>query len=450
MTDARASMLNSWRARLDNWLFEPPETLAGKPLWLVVQVLRYPYALARDLTRGELTLRAMSLVYTTLLSIVPLIAFSFSILKVLGYHRDLEPVLYSFLQPLGDKASELTAQIMGFVDNVQGGVLGSIGLIFLLYTVISTIQKIEESFNFIWRVEQPRSFGRRFSEYLSVMVVGPVFIVSALGLLASLASQGIVQLIRSIEPFGTVLLLVGKITPYLLVAGVFTFMYTFVPNTKVKFPAALIGGGVAGVLWAASGAVFASFVAGSTNTAAIYAGFAIVIVALMWLYLSWLILLIGAQLTFYVQNPSFLRPGRRELQLTPSLRERLALATLYTLAHSYRKPAPRWTLGSLAGHLQIPGTALAPVLDALEARGLVVATEAEEFLPGRDPQTIALAEILDAVRNDVNGEKMPRIRSVQPAEEAAKTADAAMKESLQGKTLSSLLEETRGREIARS
>ena len=443
-------MMNSWRARLDNWLYEPPETLASKPLWPIVQLLRYPYALARDLTRGELTLRAMSLVYTTLLSIVPLIAFSFSILKGLGYHRDLEPVLYSFLEPLGDKASELTAQVIGFVDNVQGSVLGSIGLVFLLYTVISTIQKIEESFNFIWRVEQPRSFGRRFSEYLSVMVVGPVFIVSALGLLASLASQGIVQSIRSIEPLGTVLLLIGKITPYLLVAGVFTFMYTFVPNIKVKVQAALIGGGVAGVLWAAGGAVFASFVANSTSTMAIYAGFAMVIVALMWLYLSWLILLIGAQLTFYIQNPSFLRPGRRELQLTSSLRERLALATLYTLAHSYRKPAPRWTLGNLSQHLQIPGTALAPVLNALEARGLVVATEAEEFLPGRDPQTILLAEILDAVRNDVNGEKMPRIRSVQPAEEAAKTADAAMKESLQGKTLSNLLEETRGRESVRS
>ncbi len=443
-------MMNSWRARLDNWLYEPPETLASKPLWPIVQLLRYPYALARDLTRGELTLRAMSLVYTTLLSIVPLIAFSFSILKGLGYHRDLEPVLYSFLEPLGDKASELTAQVIGFVDNVQGSVLGSIGLVFLLYTVISTIQKIEESFNFIWRVEQPRSFGRRFSEYLSVMVVGPVFIVSALGLLASLASQGIVQSIRSIEPLGTVLLLIGKITPYLLVAGVFTFMYTFVPNIKVKLQAALIGGGVAGVLWAAGGAVFASFVANSTSTMAIYAGFAMVIVALMWLYLSWLILLIGAQLTFYIQNPSFLRPGRRELQLTSSLRERLALATLYTLAHSYRKPAPRWTLGDLSQHLQIPGTALAPVLNALEARGLVVATEAEEFLPGRDPQTILLAEILDAVRNDVNGEKMPRIRSVQPAEEAAKTADAAMKESLQGKTLSNLLEETRGREGVRS
>jgi membrane protein len=433
------SALDSWNARIDRWLFEPPDSIIGKPLWLLLRILRFPYALARDVMRGQLTLRAMSLVYTTLLSIVPLIAFSFSILKGLGYHHALEPVLYSFLQPLGDKASELTARIMGFVDNVQSSVLGSIGLAFLLYTVISTIQKVEESFNFIWRVEQPRSFGRRFSEYLSVMVVGPILIVSSFGLLASLSSQSIVAAIRGIEPFGTMLLWLGNLTPYLVVVGVFTFMYAFVPNTRVEKRAAFVGGLAAGVMWAASGAIFASFVAHSTQTIAIYAGFAIVIVALMWLYLSWLILLVGAQLSFYVQNQQYLRPGHREVRLTSSLRERLALAALYTLAHSFRNSTPRWTLSDLAEHLEVPGTALSPVLNALEARDLIVATENEEFIPGRDPQAIALSEILDAVRNDLTGEKMPRLRSVAPAEEAAKMADAAMRESLRGKTVDDLL-----------
>ena len=133
-------MIDAILTRIECWLFEPPDTLMGKPLWLVGRILRYPYALIRDIGRGELTLRAMSLVYTTLLSIVPLNALSFSVLKGLGYHRDLEPVLYSFLEPVGDRATELTSQIMGFVENVRSGVLGSIGLIFLLYTVISMVQ----------------------------------------------------------------------------------------------------------------------------------------------------------------------------------------------------------------------------------------------------------------------------------------------------------------------
>src|SRR5262245_39590051 len=134
-------MIASLLVRLEHWLFEPPESLIGKPLWKVAWILRYAYALARDILRGELTLRAMSLVYTTLLSIVPLLALSFSVLKGLGYHRELEPVLYSFLEPLGPRAGELTSRVMSFVDNVSGGVLGSIGLIFLLYNVISMVQK---------------------------------------------------------------------------------------------------------------------------------------------------------------------------------------------------------------------------------------------------------------------------------------------------------------------
>src|SRR5688500_14702228 len=129
--------------RLEQWLFEPPESLIGKPLWNVARILRYPYALVRDITRGELTLRAMSLIYTTLLSIVPLIALSFSVLKGLGYHRDLEPILYNFLEPLGDKAYDLTAQVMQSVDNVRSGVLGSLGLVLLLYTAISMVQQVE-------------------------------------------------------------------------------------------------------------------------------------------------------------------------------------------------------------------------------------------------------------------------------------------------------------------
>ena len=259
-------MLSSIHSRIECWLFEPPDSLIGKPVWLATRILRYPYALIRDVIRGDLTLRAMSLVYTTLLSVVPLIALSFSVLKGLGYHRDLEPILYNFLEPIGDKAYDITAQIMQFVDNVRGGVLGSTALIFLLYTVLSMVQKVEESFNFVWRVEQPRSLGRRFSEYLSVMIIGPTVIVAALGTMATLRESSIVRLAAQYEPFGTLLLMFGRLTPYLMVIGVFTFLYQFIPNTKVMFRAAAVGGIAAGVAWVAAGAVFTSFVAGSTST----------------------------------------------------------------------------------------------------------------------------------------------------------------------------------------
>jgi membrane protein len=427
--------------RIECWLFEPPDSLIGKPIWLISRTLRYPYALARDIARGDLTLRAMSLVYTTLLSIVPLIALSFSVLKGLGYHRDLEPVLYSFLEPLGDKAYDMTAQVMSFVDNVRSGVLGSLGLIFLLYTVISMVQKVEESFNFVWRVEQPRSLGRRFSEYLSVMIVGPTVIVGALGMLATVQSSTIVQNISHYEPFGTLLVIVGRIMPYLLVIGVFSFLYGFIPNTRVSFRAALTGGAIAGMAWTASGVILTSLFSAGGGTMVIYAGFAIVIIALIWLHISWLILLLGAQLAFYVQNPQYLRPGRGEIHLNASLRERLALSIMYLIVCDYRGTQHRWTINSLADHLQLPGAALGPIVTALEHKGLLTVTDDDTWLPARDPAMIELIEVLDAVRKDEAGPRLSRIRDVAPAVEAARAAEQALKDSVKGKTVSDLVTE---------
>ena len=433
-------------ARLEQWLFEPPESIIGRPLWKLTRILRFPYALMRDISRGDLTLRAMSLVYTTLLSVVPIIALSFSVLKGLGYHRQLEPLLYSFLEPLGDRGYELTKQVMTFVDNVRGGVIGSLGLIFLLYTLISTVQKVEESFNFVWRVEQPRSFGRRFSEYLSVMVVGPAIIVTALGLLATLGSTTFMTTLAEYRPFDTVLLVLSAIAPYLLVAGVFTFMYAFVPNTKVRLRAALIGGASAGAAWAFSGMVFTRFVAGSTSTMVIYAGFAIVIVALIWLYISWLILLLGAQLAFYVQNPQYLRPGRGLITLNSSLRERVALSIMYLIVNDYRSAQHRWTINGIAEHLDLPGAALGPIMDALERRKLLLVAEDDTWVPARDPNSIGLNDVLDAVRHDTAGPRLGRLRDIAPAVEAARLAEQALQDSLKGKTVAQLVEETKQRQ----
>jgi len=433
-------MMELLAARLERWLFEPPDTLIGKPIWLLTRILRYPYALIRDVARGDLTLRAMSLIYTTLLSIVPLLALSFSVLKGLGFHKELEPVLYSFLEPLGDKAYALTDQVMAFVERVRGGVLGSIGLIFLLYTVISMVQKVEEAFNFVWRVNQPRSFGRRFSEYLSVMVIGPALIVGALGLLGAMSSSSVVQAVSQYEPFGSILVVLGKLTPYLLVVGVFTFLYAFVPNTRVQLRAALIAGIAAGIGWLATGLFFASFVKTTGGTLVIYAGFAIVIVSLIWLYASWLVLLLGAQLAFYIQNPQYLRPGRGEIHLNTSLRERAALSIMYLIVHDYGSGRPRWSTNRLAEHLDLPGAALGPILAALEQRNLLIVAEDDTWIPARDPAVIELADVLDAIRHETAGPRLARIRDIAPAVDAARRAEESLKESFKGRTVRDLVD----------
>jgi len=435
-------MIDALATRLEHWLFEPPDSVIGKPIWQLSRILRYLYALIRDIMRGDLTLRAMSLVYTTLLSIVPLIALSFSVLKGLGYHRELEPVLYTFLEPLGnDKAFDITAQVMSFVDNVRGGVLGSIGLIFLLYTVISMVQKVEESFNFVWRVDQPRSLGRRFSEYLSVMVIGPAVLVGAIGLIASVSSSSTMQSLSHYQPFGWLIAGAGKLTPYLLVIATFTFLYKFIPNTKVRIVPALIGGSAAGLFWVALGMILASFAETSGGTMVIYAGFAFVIIGLIWVHVSWLVLLLGAQLAFYVQNPQYLRPGRGEIRLSSTVRERVALSIMYLIVVDYGAVKPRWTTNRLAEHLQLPGAALAPIMNELEHRQLLIVAEDDSWLPARDPSSIALCDVLDAVRHESGGPRLSRIRDIAPAVDAARRAEDAMRESLRARSMRDLVQD---------
>jgi membrane protein len=303
------------------------------------------------------------------------------------------------------------------------------------------VQKVEESFNFVWRVDQPRSFGRRFSEYLSVMVIGPAVIVGAIGVLASMSNSSVVRTVAHYEPFGSILVFMGMLTPYLLVLGVFSFLYAFVPNTHVRVRAALIGGAAAGLAWVAMGMIFASFVKTSGGTMVIYAGFAIVIVALIWLYTSWLVLLLGAQLAFYVQQPQYLRPGRGEIRLNSSLRERVALSIMYLIVQDFGSTKPRWTTNTLASHLELPGAALGPIVTALEQRGLLVIAEDDTWLPGRNPDGISLSEVVDAIRHETAGPRLSKIRDIAPAVEAARRAEHAMQESLSCRTVRELCSE---------
>jgi len=423
------SMRLELRRRAEQLLFDRHD-LPVKPANWLLDLLRYPYALVRDLLTGELNLRAMGLVYTTLLSLVPLIAFAFAVLKGLGVHRDLEPLIYEVLRPVGERAGELTTQIMDFVERVRGGVLGSVGLAFLLYTVVATIQKLEGAFNFAWHVERPRSLMRRISEYLSLMVIGPVFLVIVFGLF------GAVPLHPALRGLG----------PYLFVTGVFTFLYVFVPNTRVRLRPALAGGVTAGILWAASGAVFAKIVALSTQMVAIYAGFAIFLAALVWIYLSWVILLIGAQLSFYVQNPRYLRAGQAPVRLTSCLRERLALTVMLLVARRFVTGHAPWRQRALAEHLEIPGSALATVIDSLEKAGLLTLTEEEDVLPARDLEGIGLQDVLSAVRDERQYENwlLWRARTEPAADAVADTVDAAIRERIGGTTLRELAGEPAG------
>lgn len=396
-TDTR-NLLDRLHEMLDTIVWSKKLQKAGPIGRVIAVVLRYLYAMLRDFFSGQLTMRAMSLVYTTLLSVVPLLAFSFAILKGFGVFNQLEPYLDGLLAPLGEQGEEITAQILQLVDNVEGSVLGGIGLAFFLYTAISTVQKVEEAFNYVWYVAKPRSFARRFTEYLIVLLVGPLVMVTAIGMITSLQSNTVVQYVLNNEALGPVFVLSGKFVPYLLISGVFTFLYMFMPNTKVSLKSALVGGVLGGFMWATMGAIFTTFILFATRTQQIYAGFAVAITTLIWLFLNWLVLLIGAQIAFYQQNPAFQRLGRREPKLSNAMRERLALNVMFLVGRAFRSPERSITSNQISAELRIPLIALAPIGRALEKAGLLTTTEKEKLLPGREMSRIPLKEILDVVR----------------------------------------------------
>jgi membrane protein len=429
------------KSQFEHWLFDLPEALGGRALRWVMLPLRYLYALLRDLARGELGLRAMSLVYSTLFAIVPVIAVAFAVLKAFGYHRELEPVLFEFLRPLGDQGYSLTKSIMGFVENVQGTILGTLGFAFLLYTVVSTIQKIEASLNFVWHVERPRSLARRVSEYLVVMLVGPAIAVFAMVLLARVEASDVLARLSGLTTGDSGTLGNAHLTPYLMVVALFAFVYLYMPNTRVRLGPALVGALFGGVLWGAVGAIFTRIVVYSAQTAAIYAGFAVVLLFLVWLYLSWLILLLGAQLSFYVQHPEHLRSGHAEVPLTSALRERIGLAVMYLVGERFVAGGPRWTINGLAERLDVPGTALDEIVSVLQAHGLVLDVEDDTVAPARDLGAITLDAILDAVRHETPDPRRPAPRPVQEADAAARIADEAVRESLRGRSLRDLVQQ---------
>ena len=372
----------------------------GWQAWLI-QMLRILVATARDIADGLPTLRAMGLVYTTLLSLVPLLAVSFSVLKGFGVHNQVEPMLLNLLQPLGEQGVEITDKIIGFVDNVNVRVLGSLSLVFLFYTVISLLMKIDQALNNTWRIKEHRGLIQRISEYISVVMIGPVLIFTGIGLTASISTSTVANMLASMEGFGTLIWVAGKITSFLLIAGAITFIYILIPNEKVRLKSAFTGAVVAALLWKLTGWLFASFVAGSTKYSAIYSSFAVVIVFMIWLYLSWLILLIGATVGFYHQHPERTSSRQQVLILSARLREKIGLLVMLRIGQSFYHDSEKLTKQQLGKNLDIATEALALVLNPLQQHGLITQScdKNRVYLPGKSLEHIKIREIWDAVRS---------------------------------------------------
>ena len=383
-------MNNSKSNQFIQW--QPDNALAWLKKWFRV--------LIREFDEEGLKHRAMSLVYTTLLSLAPLLAVSFSILKGFGVHNQLQPFLLEILKPLGEKAGEITGNIVAFVENLQLGVLGFLGFLLLFYTVISLVDQIESCFNFIWRITKSRSLYRRFSDYLSVILIGPVLLFSGLGIAASMSSTEIVQKLISMEPFGTVYYVLGMVLPFVLEVAAFSFIYSFIPNTQVRLIPALTGGLFTGIAWKVTGFLFATFMANSAQYNAIYSGFAVILLSMIWLYISWLILLLGGVVAFHVQYPRYLNYSSRRPHLSSISQEQLSLVLMYLIGNQQISNQIANSLQNLADILNLPWESVADVLDCLKRAGLIVTVDGEvkTYRLARDTDAILLKDIIQTIR----------------------------------------------------
>ena len=388
--------------------------------------------------RGDvLNLQAMGLTYSTLLSLVPFLAVMFSVLKAFGVQNGLEPFLNQLLQPLGDAASQVTNTIVTFVENIRVGILGAVGTAMLFYTVVTLVAKIEDALNQIWRLPHSRTWGQRVPAYLTVVLVGPVMVFTALTLTASAQSYWLVGRLFEIGFVSYIFTLTTSVVPFILLCATFTFLYKFVPYTKVRLSSALIGGAAAGILWQLVGTAFAAFVANSASYAAVYSSFAIMIVFLIWLYTGWLIFLIGAEVTYFHQYPSaFVREaltGGRGYRF----QEWLALSALAEITRRHLSDEPPCEQTELAA--RFGASNLGNLIDEFVRAGILLrSADPEGVALARPPETVTVKDILDMV----GGPAPPDVKNAGPVAAILLHRDQALHKTLEGITLKSLIEKS--------
>jgi membrane protein len=405
--------------------------------------LRLFYVLANSFFDEEISLMAAGLVYTTLLSLVPLLAVAFSVLKAFGVSTKLEIMLYYFLEPLGEKGVDISMAVITFVEHMNVAVLGAVGLVTLLYTVVSMLSKIEAALNSIWHVKETRPLSERFSAYLSIVLVGPVLVFTAITLIVSLKSGSVVAWILTLPGIGPLVYLAGRIFPYLFASAAFTLIYIFMPHTRVGLRPALAGGFFAAVSWGVIGWAFASFVATSSRYSAIYSGLAALFLFLIWVYWNWVVILSGAKVAFIHQHPSYFR-FEKGATATESFSDRTALRTLALIGRSHYSGGKPPDAGSLSSAVGVPVPFLQDILSSLLQGGVLTMTSGSPpaYLFPRDPETIPLYTVFVSLRQET-ASFIPKseVQVYDPEIEAVmKDIEAAIASALGTKSVKDLVE----------
>jgi Predicted membrane protein len=364
------------------------------------------------------------------------------VLKAFGAQYRLQPLLTRLLEPLGPQAADVTQRVVDFVSRMNIGVLGALGVAGLFYTVVSLIGKVEAALNDIWSVRRSRGLPRKFTDYLSVLLVGPVLVFAAFGIIASLRSSALVQRSsrspdwrrpRSSWP--------ATSCPCSSWAPPSRSCTRFLPYTHVRLSAAVVGGLAAAVLWQISGIVFAALVASSTTYAAIYSTFAVLVLSLIWLQVAWLVVLIGGQIAYVHQHPTSYAAARQRHGVR--FRDEIGLMALVEIARRHQAGLAAYTAEELAAVTGAPLTILEDLVEGFVARGILArAVEPPGLLLARPADQLLVVDLLDAIRNPGADDVQAQGTGAKAVLGVLRRHDEVLRDALKGQTLQSLASET--------
>lgn len=357
--------------------------------------IRVPIAAVVGFQRNECVQKAAALTFSTLLAFIPLLAIMFALLKGLGVHNTIEPLLLEHLTVVPEA---VVLKIIDYINNTNVSRLGSVGLVMLVFTVLALISNIEKSFNSLWQVDETRSLFRRFADYFSVVTLGPLFLLAAISMNTSMHNQDLVQWLLNKPVFGDMLLLLFEVLPFVVIWAAFIFLYMFIPNTKVNIVSAIIGGMSAGTLWLITQWGYVTFQYGVAKYNAIYGTMAALPIFMIWVYLSWMIALLGLQVCWAHQNRC--RLGRLLWQKNVvSWQPLQVLEVLLLVYNRFVRGEHCWSVEELLEQVEMPRNVAQEVLVHLQGQDVLMlacedASDIEVVVPTVAVERLNLQQIL--------------------------------------------------------
>jgi len=374
--------------------------------YFLIKQLRILLLATRGFGQDQCPLRASALTFYSILSIVPVVAMAFGIAKGFGFQKILENQLMEKFSGQEDVMIRVVDFAHSLLENTKGGMIVGVGIIVLLWTVIKLLAHIEGSFNDIWEVKKSRSYGRKFSDYLSIMLISPLLIIMSSSATVFITTKIalITEKVALIGMFSPMIFFMLKLIPYCLVWILFIFTYILMPNTKVNFSAGFIGGIIAGTIFQAAQLAYILFQVGVAKYNAIYGSFAALPLFLIWMQLSWLIVLFGAEISFsyqYVDTYEF-EPDLR--QISPAFKRLLTLQVANRVISTFSKGKMPLTASNLSQALEIPIRLVQQLLDELVESEIFSITEIKEneklaYQPARDINIITIKSIIEALEH---------------------------------------------------